>query len=93
MNVTTLVLCTILWVKSKNGRSDMKISVLFAMILLVGSIGCVNVRAINPSDLRHSLGDAYTAVSKAETNGGDVTFLVTRLNQAARLIDSGSKAT
>ena len=47
------------------------------------------VGAATVDDARADLAGAYVVVSRAETAGGNVTGLVLRLNEAARLIDSG----
>lgn len=47
------------------------------------------VGATTVDEARIDLASAYSAVSRAEAAGGNVTGLVLRLNEAARLIDSG----
>jgi hypothetical protein len=62
------------------------------LLLLVASTSVVVAGAPTPGELRSSLGAAYAAVSRAEASGGEVDGLVSKLDEAARLIDSGSEA-
>ena len=69
----------------------MKMLQFSAVILMMLASSSVFVAgALTQGDLRPSLGVAYTAVSRAEASGGDVGGLVSKLDEAARLIDSGS---
>jgi hypothetical protein len=57
---------------------------------LLVSASVVVAGAQTQSDLRSALSAAYSTVEKAEASGGDVGPLVSTLDQAAQLIDSGS---
>ena len=52
----------------------------------------VPVLALSQGDLRSEAATAFTAVSRAEAAGGNVTRLVGDLDRAVRLIDSGGEA-
>ena len=61
---------------------------LIAVLLVIFS--SVRVYAASQEELRGSLGAVFANVLRAEKAGGDVGSLVSRLNEAASLIDSGS---
>jgi len=61
---------------------------LIAVLIIVSS--SARAHAATDEELRGSLGAAFASVLKAEKAGGDVGPLVSRLNEAASLIDSGS---
>jgi hypothetical protein len=59
------------------------------MVLIV-VFSSTRVYAATDEELRGSLGTVFASVLKAEKTGGDVGLLVSRLNEAALLIDSGT---
>jgi hypothetical protein len=59
----------------------------FVLALSVSQVGAVSV-----DDARSRLADAYAALSRAESAGGNVDDLVLMLNSAAGLIDRGRDA-
>jgi hypothetical protein len=59
------------------------------MVLIV-VFSSTRVYAATDEELRGSLGAVFANVLKAEKAGGDVGSLVSRLNEAALLIDSGT---
>ena len=61
---------------------------LIVVLSVVSSSARVN--AATQEELRGSLGAVFANVLKTERTGGDVDPLVSRLNEAASLIDSGS---
>jgi hypothetical protein len=63
---------------------------LLLAVLLVLSAPVVN--AVSVDDARSGLADAFAALSKAESAGGDVRELVLKLNSAATLIDKSGEA-
>jgi hypothetical protein len=66
----------------------MRFSAVLLLLLVASSV--IVVRAQTQSDLRSALSAAYSEVSRAEAYGGDVGPLVSKLDEAAQLIDSGS---
>ena len=60
------------------------------IVVLSVVLSSAGVNAVIQEELRGSLGDVFANVLKAEKAGGDVGPLVSRLNEAASLIDSGA---
>jgi hypothetical protein len=64
--------------------------------LLLGVILCVasapRVLAADRVSLRHEAASAFALVAEAENSGGNATFLTLKLDEAVRIIDSGSDA-
>lgn len=58
-----------------------------AFLVVVGVL--LPAASASQADLRSALASSFTAVSAAERAGGDVKALVEKLDQAARLVDSG----
>ncbi|MCX6654535.1 MAG: hypothetical protein NTY03_05360 [Candidatus Bathyarchaeota archaeon] len=60
------------------------------IMVLIVVFSSTRVYAATDEELRGSLGAVFASVLKAEKAGGDVGSLVSRLNEAALLIDSGT---
>jgi len=65
------------------------------VIIIICTILAANVpgaKATNIADLRSKSIDAYRAIEKAESAGGNVTKLSTMLDKAVKLVESGGDA-
>jgi hypothetical protein len=64
---------------------------LFLVLMVALALSAPMVAAISVEDARSGLGAAFTALSRAESAGGNVGELVLKLSSAAALIDKGGE--